>query len=1053
MIPQRVKLSGFLSYKDEQEVRFDGSPLWMLSGTNGSGKSSIFDGVTFALFGHHRGGSTGATELVNKESNTLAVEFDFTVEKQLYRIKRTVRRRTSGVAGTQQVYRAVPPTSLTQTGATREVEWEPIADTQLKAKFDAWVRDTIGLDYETFTSSVLLLQGKSEKLLDSTPAGRASVLARIVDLERYQKLHGRADDKRRELKARLESLAGQLEHLRAVPDEELAAARDRIALAEEARSAAQERIDSLVTVELQARNWADKTKTLAAARAKLDQSEALLGSAVKVEREFARLRELRDVLPAVGVIVTERGRVGESERKSQRLSAERDGVADERRKAENALDQTRKKVLALKKSQAESEAKQQSLNGRLRELAGVLEKVRQAEDAEAEATRLADELARYPADPDAAVRLAQERVDALGVVSQVVPLLTRLLAERTELIQVAHREADARADEVRLKAEGVKLRAELDATAAELQKVRAERERLDGAAAEARALAQQARALADEFKELTGAKTCRACGQDLTPAHFESERKKRDLDAAVAERKAAAAAAAAAAAREKETTLTTREAETRGRVDELRDKYKTAAGDAKQAAAEAARLRESCSNTYYPLPPAYKQKIGPSQPTDWAATTYPDRVAVTALEQEAKGADGAKRELRAAQDNANAARTVRAKLDSARERLAAVRASLPAGDPAALRAEHATAQGEEQAVGNHLKGVKVSITAAEAETERFARQLSAAENDLTALAGSLQTEEVTRKHSQEAIERALKHLPAEWRKPATDAGMAERARWTDELEALTAADTEGKFTKLQAARGGLDSLRAEITTLDAEANTFPPEARRNPDEVKAEVAAARSAADAAARDLLTAQRDHAGLEDLRRRRGDLADQHKDADLSHARYKALAELLGRDRLQRHLVRKAERQIVDYGNAVLDRLSGGQLFLKLVGTEDGTGADKALDLECANRVTGGSPINVAFLSGSQRFRVAVALALGIGQYAGRQHRPIESVIIDEGFGCLDRAGRQVMIQELQNLRGHLHCILLVSHQEEFADAFPDGYRFELQDGATRVTRLAR
>jgi hypothetical protein len=53
----------------------------------------------------------------------------------------------------------------------------------------------------------------------------------------------------------------------------------------------------------------------------------------------------------------------------------------------------------------------------------------------------------------------------------------------------------------------------------------------------------------------------------------------------------------------------------------------------------------------------------------------------------------------------------------------------------------------------------------------------------------------------------------------------------------------------------------------------------------------------------------------------------------------------------------------------------------------------------------------------------------EYASRQHRPIESVIIDEGFGC---QGRQVMIQELQNLRGQLHCILLVSHQEEVANA---------------------
>jgi DNA repair exonuclease SbcCD ATPase subunit len=131
----------------------------------------------------------------------------------------------------------------------------------------------------------------------------------------------------------------------------------------------------------------------------------------------------------------------------------------------------------------------------------------------------------------------------------------------------------------------------------------------------------------------------------------------------------------------------------------------------------------------------------------------------------------------------------------------------------------------------------------------------------------------------------------------------------------------------------------------------------------------------------------------------------------------------------------------------------LFLRLRSGEDGDEPDKALELEAYNRTTGDSAINVAFLSGSQRFRVAVSLALGIGQYASRQHRPIESVIIDEGFGCLDRNGRQVMIQELHNLRSHLRCILLVSHQEEFAEAFSDGYRFELADGTTQVRRMSK
>ena len=61
MIPQRVRLKGFLCYKDEQEIDFDGNAtLWMLAGLNGSGKSAIFDAVTYALFGYHRGGSLHA---------------------------------------------------------------------------------------------------------------------------------------------------------------------------------------------------------------------------------------------------------------------------------------------------------------------------------------------------------------------------------------------------------------------------------------------------------------------------------------------------------------------------------------------------------------------------------------------------------------------------------------------------------------------------------------------------------------------------------------------------------------------------------------------------------------------------------------------------------------------------------------------------------------------------------------------------------------------------------------------------------------------------------
>ena len=96
MIPQRIKLKGFLCYKEEQQIEFDGNTtLWMLSGLNGTGKSAIFDAVTYALFGHHRGGGQQAAELINKDSDSLLVEFDFLLDGQTYKAKRTVKRRAN----------------------------------------------------------------------------------------------------------------------------------------------------------------------------------------------------------------------------------------------------------------------------------------------------------------------------------------------------------------------------------------------------------------------------------------------------------------------------------------------------------------------------------------------------------------------------------------------------------------------------------------------------------------------------------------------------------------------------------------------------------------------------------------------------------------------------------------------------------------------------------------------------------------------------------------------------------------------------------------------
>ncbi len=1048
MIPQRIKMSGFLSYKDEQEVRFDGAPLWMLAGTNGSGKSSIFDGVTYALFGHHRGGSQNAAELINKESVSLAVEFDFRLEGDLYRIKRTLRRNAKGaIAGTQQVFRHVGSAIGNDAG------WEPVPDTGKKVDFDRWVHDKIGLNYEIFTSSVLLLQGKAEKLLDASPKGRAEVLAGIVDLERYQRLHEKANARKLELKSRLEALAHQTDAVPEVSDLEYAAVEIRIGECEEVREQARAQIDVLMDLESQARRWADTQTRLGAARQKLTQAEHLLGEAVRIEKAFARLRELREVLAPVNTVVTMRAQFKESERKTERLQKERADAQDRKQRAEHDLDTAKKKRAALQKQRDADEAKQAAVVARLRDLAGLLEKVRLAEEQEAEQRRLDDELDLLPKDPEHAVKTAQGEVDRLTDLDRVLPILEMFQLERHTLGQAQRSEETARLERDRIQQEGEARKAEQAKLAPELEAVKQAKARADQEAAVSRTLAEQARAAAAEFASLEGAKTCSACGQPLTEKHFAEEKQKREREAAAADERLRSAVAAQAAAAGAERAALAQDADRRERLEKLRESYKDAVHQVKQAAADIKRLTDSLNLRHAEMPEPYRTRIAGATPADWSATTFPERDELVTLRREVGGLDPARRKLREATDTQKKWDKLRAQAESVKRTLTKLRAGLPSADLAALRQEHQARQAEEVALVNAIKAARQNLMQLDTDADKLGREVHSAVQAITDLEGKLRTETVSRQHCTDAADRALAGLPEAWRVAVEGAGLAEYSGWKAEAENLTAEGTEAKFQQLEQARGGLNALRREIADLEAEADAFPGDSRRQPDEVKQLLAAARQEFDARDKALRDVQKQKAVFDGHREQRAKLGEQYKLTDGQHNRYKLLAELLGRDRLQRHLVRQAERQIVDYGNAVLDRLSGGQLFLRLVGNDDGVSADKALDLECYNRVTGGAPINVAFLSGSQRFRVAVSLALAIGQYASRQHRPIESVIIDEGFGCLDRQGRQVMIQELQNLRGHLHCILLVSHQEEFADAFPDGYRFELQDGATKVSRFQR
>ncbi len=1043
MIPHRIKLTGFLSYKDEQEVGFSTAALWMLAGTNGSGKSSVFDAVTYALFGHHRGGSQNASELINKESNSMIVEFDFKLDTVLYRSKRTLRRSPKGaITGTQQLFRSMTDDS-----------WEPVPDTSKKIDFDKWIHDKIGLNYETFTSSVLLLQGKAEKLLDARPSGRAEVLAGIVDLERYQRLHEKANSRKLELKANLEALSHQTAAVPDVSDLEYATTILQIDEYKESRSTAQLKIDAMAAIEVQARRWCDTQARLAAAKAKLSAAELLLGEAVKIENAYARLQELREVLPAVNTVVSMRGQSQESQRKSDRYLKQREETQERKRVVDHAHEKTKKQRLTVQKQLVDDETKQGKLNARLRELTGLLEKVRLVEQQESEASRMTDDLNRLPDDPEKSLRLAHDDADRLTELSRVLPILERFQTERHELAVSIRTEQDVKLQLNVTLTEGERLKADVAKLQQQVIEAKSSKAIAEQDVAVTKAMADQARKLAAQFASLSGDKTCQTCGQELTAAHYLEEKTKRDQEATSTAQRHREAVAALTHTTKQEQLLTAQDVELKKQLDDLRERYRDQSAHSKQLLADTKRLNDSLVLRYAELPATYQGKIAQTTSPNWSMTTFPERDELIALRRDVSTLESVKRKLREATDTLTKWNQLRARLEVVRETVTKLKAALPAVDLTSIRQEHQSLHAEENTLINSIKAAKANIASLELDVDKLGCESHTCVQILTDLQGKLNTEEVSRQHCDDAAERAKRDLPVAWQTLLQQAALAEYSAWKGESDRLIADGIETKYKQLEQARGGLNTIRNDIEGYEMEAATFPNEARRTPEDVKSLVLGLRTHYEQVDQELRVVQRQKSILDGHREQRAKLGVQYTQIDGEHNKYKLVAELLGRDRLQRHLVRQAERQIVDYANGVLDRLSSGQLFLKLVGSEDGTSTDRALELEAANRVTGGAPINVAFLSGSQRFRVAVSLALGIGQYASKQHRPIESVIIDEGFGCLDRQGRQVMIQELQNLRGHLHCILLVSHQEEFADAFPDGYRFELQNGATKISRFQR
>ncbi len=699
------------------------------------------------------------------------------------------------------------------------------------------------------------------------------------------------------------------------------------------------------------------------------------------------------------------------------------------------------------------DAKLRTVADDYRRMTALMEKLKEYERQENDLKRLQEELARMAADPAAAVEKAREMHEALDALARSLPLLARFQGLRDDLRQATVKEKAASEARQATQQRGEQLKAEVERLRLQVEEATHARQEADEEATRTRTLQEQARQSLNDLHLLRKAKVCRHCGQTLTPAHVAEEKERRTREVVAADEQARQTAAAQKAARKQETELTAALTTAQKALGEAREIWIKEKTEAEQGRKEVDRLQRECGQSYADLPEAFRIHVNPALPANWLDTVYPNPEHMDRLRQQANGLPAARQGLRVAEESLQKWGERKAQEATVRQNLARVTAELPPNRQT-LREDYLRLQNGERELQKSIEAKRSQVRETQEQLDRLTRERELTQQGLAQIDGKLKTEDATRQHCRRELERARKELPPSWQAQADSLGTADHHRLRLERDDLIAQQTAERGQQLQQARASLEVLQEELASLESQQEQYPVESRQEPSKLRTLLEAAKKAYADRDEELSQARQHKAMLESQHAQRQQLQQDYLKADNELNQARLLSELLGRDRLQLHLVRTAERQVVDHANAVLDRLSSGQLYLRLAGEAGGEGnTAKALELEAHNRVTGEKPINVAFLSGSQKFRVAVSLALGIGQYASRQHRPIESVIIDEGFGCLDRHGRQVMIQELQNLRGQLRCILLVSHQEEIAEAFSDGWHFELTNGTAVATRFQR
>ncbi|WP_175989137.1 AAA family ATPase [Bacillus sp. Marseille-Q1617] len=226
MKPLKLTLQAFGPYAEREEIDFrqlDNRTMFVISGKTGSGKTTIFDGISYAIYGKASGEDRTPTEMRSqfaKDEDVTEVELLFSLRGKTYRIWRSPQQDKKKARGN----------GFTTINARAELfTYEKDGTEKLLAAnvrdVDEKIKSLIQLDANQFRQILMIPQGEFRKLLTSDSKDKEVILQRLFHTQLYkviqEGLKAEADDLRKTVEASVETRTRELLKIYTDENEEL----------------------------------------------------------------------------------------------------------------------------------------------------------------------------------------------------------------------------------------------------------------------------------------------------------------------------------------------------------------------------------------------------------------------------------------------------------------------------------------------------------------------------------------------------------------------------------------------------------------------------------------------------------------------------------------------------------------------------------------------------------------------------------------------------------------------------------------------------------------